>query len=158
MAGRLTDGIVRWAGIAAVGAFAACGGGGGDSDDDTDVDVPGVQDECEDPVFVDLGITGEVTDGGAPAAAGVAVRIEERTFAPGSVHGEGVTDGDGRFSIAATELPIVDGCLGFAMGFFVVADDGTRTAEWGINSVISGAWSRGESSADLSAIPLDLQD
>ena len=156
MAGRLTDGIVRWAGIAAVVAFAACGGGEGDSDD-TDVDVPGVQDECEDPVFVDLVITGDVTDGGA-AAPGVTVRIEERIFQPGSVHGEGVTDGAGRYSIAASALPIVDGCLGFAMGFFVVADDGARTAEWGINSVISGAWSRGEDTADLSGIPLDLED
>ena len=107
-------------------------------------------------MFFDLTLTGDVTDGGAPAP-GVTVRVEERVFAPGTVHAEGTTDAQGRYSLAATDLPIVDGCLGWAMGFFVVADDGARTAEWGINSVISGAWSRGESSADLSGIPLDLE-
>lgn len=107
-------------------------------------------------MFFDLTLTGDVTDGGAPAA-GVGVRIEERVFAPVTVHAESTTDAQGGFTLSATDLPIVDGCLGWAMGFYVVADDGTRTAEWGLNSVISGAWSRGESTADLSGIPLDLE-
>src|SRR5687768_5147748 len=88
MAGRLTGGIWRWAATAAL-ALPACGGGDDSAGDTGETDVPGLQDECADPVFVDLTVTGQVLDGGVPAAAGVTVRIEERNFQPGSVHGEG---------------------------------------------------------------------
>ena len=158
MAGRLTGGISWWTAIAAAGALAGgCGEAGTDTEGTNSPTNTGAQVDCQPAVFVDIAITGDVKDGGVPAGAGVSVRIEEREFAPGlQVHGEAITDASGSYAFTATELPMVDGCLGWAMGFFVVADDGTRSAEWAINSVLSGAWSRGEDSADLTGLPLDL--
>ena len=112
---------------------------------------------CADPVPFDALVEGDVSDDGA-AAAGVTVRLEERNWEPGTVHGEGVTDASGRYSFTATGMPIIEGCWGWATGFYVVADDGSRTAEWGVNSVVTGAWSRGDATIDLTGIPLDLAD
>jgi len=109
-------------------------------------------------VYFDLTLTGDVHDGSS-MAVGVEVRIEERNYETSTqVHGTGVTDDQGRYRIDATALPIVEGCWGWATGFYVVAQQGDRTAEWGINSVITGAWQDGEASADLSDVPLDLAD
>ncbi len=120
----------------------------------TDTEVQGA---CADPVYFDLEISGLVTDGGAPAE-GVEVRIEERNWEPGTIHGTATTGADGRFTVLATELPIIEGCWGWATGFHVVAQRGASTAEWGINSVITSAWQQGEAAVELTGVTLDVGD
>lgn len=156
MTRRRAGGTWRWAGAVLVAA--ACGGGDASTTGLTETDVPGLQGACDEPVYVDLVVTGQVFDDGVPAASGVSVRIEERTHRPGTIHGQDTTASDGSFAIDAAGLPMIDRCLGWATSFYVVADDGARTAEWGINSVLSGAWQRGEDSVSLEGIPLDLAD
>ena len=118
----------------------------------TDTDQAGA---CAEPVYFDASVTGRVTDGGAPAE-GVEVRIEERNWAPGTLHGSGSTGADGRFTFEATGLPIIEGCWGWATGFYVVAQRGTGTAEWGINSLIVSAWQEDAPTVDLAGISLDV--
>lgn len=140
-------------GVVWVLALAACGDGGttptatGDDDD-------GVQ--CEPAVYVDLTIEGRVTEGGV-GAEGATVRLEERNWAPTTLHGTTTTGANGTFSLDATDLPIVEGCWGWATGFWLVAERGGLSDEYGANTLIVNGWLDGASVVRLDAVDLALE-
>jgi hypothetical protein len=137
---------------------AGCAGGDTTDDDDggtTDTDVVTPWD-CADPVYFDASFRGRVTRDGAPAA-GADVRIEERNWAPGTVHGSGTSNEQGTFDIPATEMPIVEGCWGWATGFFVVAEQDGLSDDWPVNAVVTSAWIADESVITLEGFSLELE-
>ena len=138
--------------------IAACTGPTGDTaPDDTDETPPGLTDpECADPVYFDATVRGKVTRGGAPAV-GAAVRLEERFWAPGTVHGEGTTGEQGEYSFLATEMPIIEGCWGWATGFYVEAEQDGLYDDWGVNSSVTSAWIEGKDTIELDGIVLELE-
>jgi hypothetical protein len=139
--------------------IAGCSSGGDtgdDAPDDTDP-PPGLTDpECADPVYFDATIRGRVSRDGAPAV-GADVRLEERFWDPGTVHGAGTTDEQGQYEILATGMPIVEGCWGWATGFYIVGEQDGLYDDWGINSSVTSAWSEGSSLIELDGIVLELE-
>jgi hypothetical protein len=136
------------------------GCGGQDTGDsqgtDTEDSTPLVDPGCADPVYYDATIRGRVTRDGAPAA-GAEVRLEERNWAPVTIHGSTLSSPTGDYSIVATQMPIIEGCWGWATGFYVVAEQDGLYADWGVNSPIVSAWTADESTVDLEAIILALE-
>jgi hypothetical protein len=106
---------------------------------------------------VDLAIQGVVQDASGLPAPGVEVWLEERAWAPTTVHGQGMTDADGRFTFPATGMPIVEKCWGFAALFYIVAQDLESYGEIDANYPIVSAWLQGESVADFEIRPVVLE-
>ncbi|HHO53227.1 MAG TPA: hypothetical protein ENK18_20725 [Deltaproteobacteria bacterium] len=104
-------------------------------------------------MLFDLTLIGGVTEEGA-AAVGAEVWLEERNWSPGMVHGQGQTDASGAYQLDATALPIVEGCWGWATGFFLVARLGEATAELPLNSKIISAWLDGATEAEVEVLQL----
>lgn len=109
---------------------------------------------CAEPVFFELTLGGSVTEGGT-AAPGAEVWLEERNWRPTTVHGQGQADAQGRYRFEATELPIIEGCWGWATGFFVVARQGDAIAEHPLNSKIVSAWLDGGTQIDVDPLQLE---
>jgi hypothetical protein len=106
---------------------------------------------------VDLEIQGVVHDGSGLPAPGVEVWLEERAWAPTTVHGQGMTDADGRFTFPATAMPIVEQCWGFAALFYIAAQDLESYGEIEANYPIVSAWLEGETVADFEVRPVVLE-
>ena len=106
---------------------------------------------------VDLEIRGRVEDASGLPAPGVEVWLEERAWAPTTVHGQGMTDADGHFTFPATGMPIVEQCWGFAALFHIVAQDLERYGEIDANYPIVSAWLAGEPVADFEVRPVVLE-
>lgn len=140
--------------------IAVVGCGGQDTGDsqgtDTEDSTPLVDPGCADPVYYDATIRGRVTRDGAPAV-GAEVRLEERNWAPVTIHGSTLSSATGDYSIVATQMPIIEGCWGWATGFYVVAEQDGLYADWGVNSPIVSAWTLDESTVNLEAIILALE-
>jgi len=139
----------------------AAGCAGGDTTDDDDdpgtTDTDGVTPwDCEDPVYFDASFRGRVTRNGAPAS-GAEVRVEERNWAPGTVHGTGTSNEQGMFDFPATGMPIVEGCWGWATGFFVVAEQDDLSDEWPVNSILTSAWIEHKDVVLLEGFSLELE-
>ena len=99
---------------------------------------------------------GRVTRDAAPAV-GADVRLEERNWAPGTVHGAGTTNEQGEYTILATDMPIIEGCWGWATGFYIVAEQDGLYDDWGVNSSITSAWIEGKDTIELDGIILELE-
>jgi hypothetical protein len=106
---------------------------------------------------VDLEIRGRVEDASGLPASGVEVWLEERAWAPTTVHGQGMTDADGHFTFPATGMPIVEQCWGFAALFHLVAQDLERYGEIDANYPIVSAWLANETVADFEVRPVVLE-
>jgi hypothetical protein len=141
--------------IALVGC--ASGDTGDPGTADTDTTPPGLTDpECEETVYFDASVRGRVMRDGVPAVDAV-VRLEERFWDPGAVHGSGETDPSGQYDFVATGMPIIEGCWGWATGFYIVAEQDGLYDDWGINSSVTSAWLDGTAAIDLSGIILQLE-
>jgi len=144
-------------------AFAAGCSGDDTSPDDAaddqpvDSDSPAPQGQCGDVTHWDVTVTGRVRSAAGGAAAGAAVRIENREWEAGTVYGTGTTDAMGAFSILATQMVQVENCSGL-LGHYAVAELGTTAGETGINSAVFTAIDTGTFVADLSAVPIELEE
>ncbi len=119
--------------------------------------LPPTSGACGPVHSVDLEIRGRVEDASGIPAPGVEVWLEERAWDPGTVHGQGMTDADGRFAFPAAGMPIVEQCWGFAALFHIVAQDLERYGEIDANYPIVSAWLAGESVADFEVRPVVLE-
>lgn len=106
--------------------------------------------------YIDLEIRGLVQDESGMPAASVEVWLDERAWVPTTIHGQGMTDADGRFAFPATELPIVERCWGFAALFHIVAQDLESYGEIDANYPIISAWLAGDTFADFEVRPVVL--
>ena len=129
--------------------------GGNDQIVDTDDTEP--QGLCGDVTYWDLTITGRVRSETGGAAPGATVTIEDRVWVPGTIYGTATTDGTGTFTIAVTDLVSVEDCWGM-LGYYAVAELGNLSGEAGINSALFTAIDTGSLVADLSAVPIDLEE
>lgn len=100
-------------------------------------------------------ITGKVTADDAPVA-GAEVVIEERNYDPG-VLGETVTAADGTFVLEARDVVWVEDCWGTLFDWYVVANEGGRTGEKGVNSRMHGAITDGSFAFDMTAAPVKIE-
>lgn len=126
----------------------------GDSADETPLDTDGA---CGAVSEVDLSITGGVVDAEGRPLPGAQVWLEERNWKPGQVHGEGTADGAGRFAFDAFDLPVVEGCWGSAVSYWLVGETGTLWGEKPMNPGLSAAVESGATTVDLGAFPLSLE-
>src|SRR5687768_2058965 len=74
---------------------------------------------CGDVTAIDVTIVGKVRDGAQQWVPGAHVALEERNWEPGTIHGEADTDADGAFEMTAVDLPVVEGCWGVAVQFWL---------------------------------------
>jgi hypothetical protein len=123
-------------------------------DTDADTDPQGM---CGEVTYWDVTVTGRVRTPEGGAASGASVRIENREWEAGTVYGTGTTDAMGVFTIAASQMVLVEDCLGF-LGHYAVAERDDDYGEAGINSAVFTAVDQGTFVADLSAVPIDLEE
>jgi hypothetical protein len=151
---------LRWTLLLACSVACSGDGGAPDGDDDDD-DVPGETDEpngqCGDVTTWDVTVTGRVRAPGGGAAAGATVRIEDRVWDAGKVYGTATTDAMGAFTILAEDLVSVEDCWGM-LGYYAVAERDDTSGEAGINSALFSAIDTGSLTADISAVPIDLEE
>jgi hypothetical protein len=131
----------------------------GDAGDDgaTDTEVTEPQGQCGDVTTWDVTVTGRVRAPDGNPAANATVRIEDRVWSPGTIYGTDLTDGSGVFSILAADLVSVEDCWG-QLGYYAVAERDDTSGEAGINSALFTAIDQGTFVADISAIPIDLEE
>jgi hypothetical protein len=111
------------------------------------LDAP--QSQCGNVWYVDMTVVGQLT--------GPDVWLEERAWMPTSIHGEGVTDDEGRFSFDVVEVPIVEECWGWAALFSVVGEHADASGEIDANMQIVRGWQDGTNIADVSKLPFVLE-
>ncbi|MEQ1500587.1 MAG: carboxypeptidase-like regulatory domain-containing protein [Myxococcota bacterium] len=131
-----------------------CSGDGetGDSGETTDP-----QGACGDVTEIDVTISGRVVNDDGAGIPDANVQLEERNWSPGTVHGEATTDGSGSFSMTARALPVVEGCWGTAVQFWLVGEAQDLVGEKPMNPQIIGAFDDGSLSVDLGPFPLVLR-
>lgn len=123
---------------------------------DTDTDTGRPPGACGDVSSIDVSITGGVRDQDEHPVSSAHVALVERNWEPGTVHGEANTDSSGHFTMEATDLPVVEGCWGTAVQFWLEGDKGAQTGEKPMNSLIIGAYNDGSLDVDLGQFPLIL--
>lgn len=101
-------------------------------------------------------ILGRVTLGGKPVA-GARVTIEEHTWEPGTVHGDGVTGEKGEFDVLATELVSVEGCWGLMLDYTAEVSAAGFGGSRNLNSALLGALTAGDGVADIRPLPIELE-
>lgn len=112
--------------------------------------------QCGETHVVDMTLTGFVVDAQWQPVAGMEVWLEERNWTPLNSHGETVTDENGRYELALTDLPIVEGCWGIGPQFYVVSEDGPAWCEVPANMQLVIAWLDETLEADISGYPCVL--
>lgn len=143
---------IGWASL-----WVGCGGGGsvdGSETSETDTELSGA---CGDVSSMDVTLTGKVVDGDGAGIEGADLWLEERNWSPGRVHGTARSSGGGAFELIAVDLPVVEGCWGTAVSYWLVGDDGARTGEKPLNPEMLHAWEDGTFAADITAFPLILR-
>lgn len=114
---------------------------------------------CGDVTTWDVSFSGLVTAAAGGAAAGAQVWVEERAYSAETViYGSGTTAGNGLFTIDLDQIVSVQDCWGIVLDYYVVAQQGNATVERGINPVLFSAIDNGTLEADISAIPLQLEN
>lgn len=135
-------------------ASMACKQGSAGETGDTGTDDP--VGACGDVSTIDVVIRGGVRDQDENRVPDAYVALEERNWAPGTIHGESETDGNGEFVLEARDLPVVEGCWGTAVQFWLVGDKGDLAGEKPMNSPIVSAYNDGTLDVDLGSFPLIL--
>ncbi|MCA9490727.1 MAG: hypothetical protein KC621_12440 [Myxococcales bacterium] len=102
-------------------------------------------------------LTGRVVDGDGVGVEGADLWLEERNWSPGRVHGATLSESGGAFELVGGDLPVVEGCWGTAVSYWLVGDDGARTGEKPLNPELLHAWEDGSFAADISSFPLILR-
>lgn len=97
-----------------------------------------------------------VVDGDGAPVGGARVLLEERATRAG-VRGEATTNTDGEAVLADLSITSLEGCWGTALSYFVVASEGARTAEIGVNPSLFNAIEAGEGVVDRRDRPLALR-
>lgn len=139
---------VTWLVMVGLGACA------GPAADDTADSSPGA---CGEVSTWDVTVLGRVEDGMGAPVPGARVVLEDRGWEPGTVLGEDDTDGAGQFEFVAEGVTSVEGCWGSLLDYVVVATEGSRQAERGVNQLLHQAIDDGTLEADLSPAPLVLE-
>lgn len=129
----------------------------GPADEPTDTGTDDPQGACGDVSAIDVTITGTVRDGDQQWVPGAEVALEERNWEPGTIHGQATTDADGRFTMSAVNLPVVEGCWGVVVQFWLIGTSGDLSGEKPMNSLIIGAYTDETFSVDLGGGPLILR-
>jgi hypothetical protein len=137
--------------IGVVVGVAACSGGEPGEPPPDSTDQSGA---CGDVSAIDVRVVGTVEDGDGAAAGDVDVALVERNWTPGTVHGTARTDAAGAFEMDATGLPVVEGCWGTAVQFWLEGTKGQLSGEKPMNSLIIDAYLEARSEVDLGAFPL----
>lgn len=128
----------------------------GPTDPATETPTDDPQGACGDVSAIDVRITGGAVDADQQPVAGAHVALEERNWVPGTIHGEADTDASGRFALDATSLPVVEGCWGVAVQFYLIGTAGDLTGEKPMNSQIIGSYTTGTFEVELGPFPLIL--
>lgn len=103
-----------------------------------------------------LSVAGVVQFMDGTAASGVNVRLDDRGWNPGSVLAEGVSL-EGEFNLDSAEITSVEECWGTLLDYVLVASLEGYQGEKEINTQLFNAIRDGESTADVSAIPIVLE-
>lgn len=111
---------------------------------------------CGEATLIDLVVTGTVHDLDGEPIVDHQVWVEERSWMPGTVFGEGQTGPNGRVEFEIHDVPIVEGCWGVGPQFWTVISGGSGEAELPSNPLVVGAWLEGSKAIDLSGIAFEL--
>ena len=122
---------------------------------DTDEPVP-TKGACGETTRWDIEVIGAVTNGEGPVE-GAEVRLEERNYNAGTVHGTSVTDSDGEFVIAAIDVVSVEDCWGTLLDYHVVAESGDEIGEKKANTYLHTAIYNESLSADMRGFPVEIE-
>ena len=68
-----------------------------------------------------------------------------------------IGDDRANLDIPATGMPIVEGCWGWATGFFVVAEQDGLSDDWPVNAVVTSAWIAHDDVITLEGFSLELE-
>lgn len=109
---------------------------------------------CGDVTTFDVTVKAAVTRNGR-VASGIAVRLEERNWEPGTL-GEGTTGADGTVSFLASPVTSIDRCWATALDYWIVADDAGNEVEDDMNTELYNAISDGSLVADVTGRPLEF--
>jgi hypothetical protein len=138
--------------IVLVVALLAMGCHGGPADDTTDTRFGA----CGEITTWDVTVIGKVEDA-AGNVAGAAVSLEDRGWEPITILGEATTTTNGSFTLEAQNVTAVEGCWGTLLDYVLVATEGSRSGERGINHPLYGAISDGSMEADITGNPLVIE-
>ncbi len=112
---------------------------------------------CGDVTYGDeVQVLGRVTLYGKPVQ-GARVKIEEHTWEPGTVHGEGETGEKGEFDVLASDLVSVEGCWGLMLDYTAEVTVDGYAASRNLNSALLGALTTGGGVADIRPLPIELE-
>jgi len=101
-------------------------------------------------------VLGRVEDA-AGAVGGAEVSLEDRGWEPVTGLGATTTATNGSFTVEARNLTAVEGCWGTLLDYVLVATEGSRSGERGINHPLYGAIDDGSMEADIRGNPLVIE-
>jgi len=104
----------------------------------------------------DVTVLGRVEDASG-AVGGADVWLEDRGWEPVTVLGQTTTSANGGFTLEADDVTAVEGCWGTLLDYVLVATEGSRSGERGINHPLYGAIDDGSFEADISGNPLIIE-
>lgn len=125
----------------------ACGG-----PDDTDTPAG----RCGPETDHVLSVLVAVVDEDERPVAGAQVSLQEFASRPG-VRGQATTDAAGHASLQDLSITSIEGCWGIALDYRILASEGSRAAEVGVNPSLFNAIDRGESVVDRRDRPIVLR-
>lgn len=100
-------------------------------------------------------LEGRVVDMAGTGVPFADVRVEERVWHPTTtVMGAGVTNAEGFFFLNLPEIVDVEDCWGTILDYSVVAEQGPRSTERGINTPLFNAIQDGSLAADIADLTL----
>ncbi len=142
-----------WIGLLAAGI--GCSGG---DDDPTPIDTDdgSTGGACGDYLETDVEIVGHVESRSGAPVEGADVWLEERNWAPGTIHGSATSDASGNYSFFARDLPIIEGCWGTAVSFYLAGEIEGFSGDKPMNPPIINAWNDGSLTVDATVFPLVL--
>lgn len=109
---------------------------------------------CGELGSLSLTVVGRVRDAQENWVSGAEISLEERNWNPGRVYGTAYSDAQGNFTLLADDMPVVEGCWGTAVQYWLVGQAGALTGEKPMNALFSEAYETGATQVDLGQFPL----
>lgn len=122
----------------------------------SDTGEPSLEGSCGEVGSFDMAFQGFVEDRDGQRLEGVTVALEERSWTQ-QIYKRDVTDVSGEFKVSDQDLPMIEGCWGTVVSFWLVGSTDTSWGERPLNAHIIEALDAGRGVIELTS-PLILSE